>query len=170
MENREIKFRVWDNNSGRFFEEGVDDTEDWLAITLEGEVATFDTEPYGGVEQDRDRFTVQQFTGLKDKNGKEIYEGDVVNIKRKKEERKNQLVMFKYGCFGWGQDDTFETFGLDDNPKVVGNIFEHPHLANQWANESLLELRGILEEHRREGESYPDTLKRVLKTVRSILF
>jgi len=64
---REIKFRAWSKNTNSFLDD--------LSYTHK-----FD--PYGHVysPQGSDNYVLMQYTGLKDKNGKEIYEGDVVKI------------------------------------------------------------------------------------------
>jgi hypothetical protein len=62
---------------------------------------------------------IMQFTGLKDKNGKEIYEGDIIT------ERKYQAVV------EWDEKSLqFNCHGMLDgkNYEVIGNIYENPEL------------------------------------------
>ena len=135
---REIKFRVWDSKAGHFWkdgnsgEDGYDWNEDWLCITLDGKIAIFDTEPYGGESEEQDRFIIQQYTGLKDKNGKEIYEGDIV--KRKGNEwwdddgKDKKIVIDDIASLPTQQGD----WSIDiEKYKVIGNIHENPGLLSK---------------------------------------
>lgn len=69
--------------------------------------------------------TVGQFTGLKDSNGKEIYEGDIVSIDGANETHMRTIV-FERGTFHFGHLPD----GMCDykDMKVIGNIHENPEL------------------------------------------
>jgi uncharacterized phage protein (TIGR01671 family) len=79
-----------------------------------------------------------QFTGLKDKNGREIYEGDVVRMKT---ERFGNIykVMFWRGSFGLevpqqSHPILFSDWYVDkEDLEVIGNVYENPDLLKEAA-------------------------------------
>ncbi len=134
--NREIKFRIWDTKEKRFY---VDDTVNHRLPadeTYQDDISSF----FYCLKfvQRNDRFVLQQFTGLKDENGKEIYDGDIlawknpndgepvtVSIKQGQIFFDNSPAVWALGCvFG---TDHYNECGLPDilnGLKVIGNIFE----------------------------------------------
>ncbi len=82
---------------------------------------------------------LMQFTGLFDKNGTEIYEGDILQEIYEDKAEENGFgksiveITFKNGAFGWIGDITKKFFSFDSEPiqdthEVIGNIHEHPEL------------------------------------------
>jgi uncharacterized phage protein (TIGR01671 family) len=126
--NRPIKFRFW-GDFGDFNEE---------ADTCEKEMLYgdrfhfFDHAPINNLFADK-RFVVMQFTGLLDKNGKEIYEGDILKINLYNDEWKTKVRTYLGRLIidvqGYDWNTTALSF-LDDEAEteVIGNIYENPEL------------------------------------------
>lgn len=123
-----MKFRVWDKIQQKY-----------LPALSDG--FTFDTgleyPVYQGIGEfiKFPQFQVEQWTGLTDKNGKDVYEGDImevpVNIAHQYEwedrfEKLKCLVSFRDGVFAarWGHEGCNKEYPKDG--VVIGNINENP--------------------------------------------
>lgn len=114
--NREIKFRVWDKDKERFLT--PIECSQLVIRPFSGRVTDGATIP--NVE-------LMQYTGLKDKNGIEIYEGDILNVSNENSKWDwKEVVIFHNGCFMNGDDDLL--INLNFRSKVIGNIYENPEL------------------------------------------
>ena len=142
---RAIKFRAWDNENNQM---------------LDVQELNFEDCFYGGEMQikttmyndyfDYREMPLMQFTGLHDENGKEIYEGDIVELSEEGRKlygtsnelaKKYQLVGFKDGAFMTCRNkyliDEFDTYLwiMKNFATVVGNIYENKELLNETNRE-----------------------------------
>ncbi|WP_080499921.1 YopX family protein [Lactiplantibacillus plantarum] len=121
-----IKFRAWDNENG-FYLYNVQDAYDMSGSIKydDGEYADYDEDCFGDF-LDNERYVVEQFTGLKDVNGKDIYEGDILENRKYR-----SIVKFASGKFLADLIETIQTFDLIGEThvsKVIGNVHENPEL------------------------------------------
>lgn len=83
-----------------------------------------------GVKED----TIGQFTGLFDKNGKEIYEGDILLVDDYEGVRIYNKVGIKDGCFGYIGEysgDLLPFCHYNITEEIAGNIYDHPELIKE---------------------------------------
>ena len=77
---------------------------------------------------------LMQYTGLKDKNGKEIYEGDIVKHEHpyKKEPEIKEIYFDEELCeFGLRMSNALLHRQFSDEFEVIGNIYENPELIHE---------------------------------------
>ena len=131
---RDIYFRAWDKKlkeltnysiSDIFIEFYNKDTDSW-EIDREGE-----------------RFALCQYTGLKDKNNREIYEGDVIKaisfarwIGVVEYSDENQAFIFNDLDKKYRGNSTVFMNQFDDGFEILGNIYENPELLEEVSNDN----------------------------------
>lgn len=119
-QTREIKFRareIINNRWAKWDEIGI-------IVSKNADGVTFRP----GWNDTRKEFEIQQFTGLKDKNGKEIYEGDIVKSGNliQKVYYDSEEAAFKVKAINC--HDEYGSFLRHWKGEVVGNIYETPEL------------------------------------------
>jgi uncharacterized phage protein (TIGR01671 family) len=123
---RTQKFRVW-NNKTKSWIHGPHKDSRLDGVNLFGETILFGELLRGISIEDLNEIIALEFTGLYDKNGKEIFEGDIVKHSYDNEEFTNEVV-FEQGYFGLkrGGKDVKPALLWPSAPvcQVVGNIFE----------------------------------------------
>jgi len=131
--SREIKFRVWKKTEMVFLNYVISlikGTAKW--VYRQPASLCFQSELQHCI--DSDEFVVMQYTGLKDKNGKEIYEGDIIDCKEQEEGIPHRIALWRdeYACFQIGPWEKQELKG--EVIEVIGNVFENPELLQNSKN------------------------------------
>jgi len=130
MKQREIKFRAWDRDTKMFINSRV---PDWN-ITPDGRVMILNvTIPSYKIW---DSVILMQYTGLHDKNGKEIYEGDIMEtptnirfeIKWNDEMASFMLNGLEHMIMKLPDGVAFSNYRYS---KIIGNIWEDKHLLDK---------------------------------------
>lgn len=143
--NREIKFRVWDTDSQKMislgellcWEHGYTNTN---FTTINRSITPrhrdiFSTDNNIWIKESKNRFILQQFTGLLDKNNREIYEGDIL----KDEKYGVSIVEWIENLNTCCNNPEMVGFSLPENYKkykIIGNLFENPELLEEKCNKN----------------------------------
>lgn len=137
---RDIKFRIWDGAKNEWLASSNKDALPYYGFALVGEVMTVQSPPYWSLDEGN---IVEQFTGLKDKNGTEIYEGDIIIQKslgsnksecRGKITYKEDHAAFMFEVYERGKPVMWlflNEFNPEKTCEVIGNIHENPELLEE---------------------------------------
>jgi uncharacterized phage protein (TIGR01671 family) len=119
MSSREFKFRVWDLKNSKWIDNDVD-----FILTNDGGWY------FLGGDKFTDNDVIQQYTGLKDKNSKEIYEGDIIVVDRINIPFEVKWIDATNTCCNNPSVVGFQVLEEPKECQIVGNIFENPELLN----------------------------------------
>ena len=102
---KQLKFRIWDKQFNKFLYQLPEQYHlDW------------------------ERFDIQQFTGLSDKLGKEIYEGDILEFNYEPLGKFKEEIKFIDGGFWIKRNDGTNFMPSQEYREIIGNVYENPEL------------------------------------------
>lgn len=126
---REIKFRAWDFYLKQMVQPSEPVLLNKIIPLLHGDNSLWKS------KTDLSGYHLMQFTGLRDKNGVEIYEGDILESEWVKEQGRYKngdyvrgVVVFKDAKFMVKYDDLYDDLNSCYEDIVAGNIYQNPEL------------------------------------------
>lgn len=143
---RDIRFRIWDTSDNKFL--SLKDYQDLGATEVEND-GTLTLSPrfrfLTSMAIMPEKFIPLQYVGLKDKNGVEIYEGDIIDIHQTVNGYNQFVIEWKdYGFsasyynentkretirwYEYSLDELFEVDEYEKEIEIIGNIYENKHL------------------------------------------
>lgn len=125
---REIKFRAWDTVEKRYYApvcEAYRGRLHELLLSLAGDLSAWEMSGlnHQSTFKPPDRYVLEQFTGLKDRNGREIYDGDIVKGEEGEYSGEVWEIAWEQDRAAWSIDEN-----LSDGVEVIGNVHENPEL------------------------------------------
>ena len=132
---RELEFRAWWKDTKRFL-----DCDEWYMTCSGAKYLHYAAMPYKD-----DNFIIEQYTGLKDKNGQKIYEGDIVSEEFEYGGEKTKTIW----QVRWSDDEcAFELhyvsgFEVDDCSLVADDEEDYEVIGNIHENKELLEAKNV---------------------------
>jgi len=150
----EIKFRAYDEDAEHMFYSDKPEDDYFFSFGDEdgdGELRGFVLRPPRGSNDPMeppepycDDYPVEQYTGLHDKNGKEIYESDICSFKFDAKDPSHpgwyicgssghhpenaRVVRFENGCFELDYKLLYKELQFNPDYEIIGNIHENPEL------------------------------------------
>ena len=134
---REIRFRAWDKEEKKMLQpfsiekliNGFNTEGNWSEYE-DDELMSINYEGSNG-------YTLMQYTGLKDKNGEEIYEGDILKVDWGpmihddiiKMNHFDQPFVMEWRFYAWFPFD--KTLPMPKDIEILGNVWENPELLEQ---------------------------------------
>ena len=128
---RELKFRIWDGAKNEWLASSNKDALPYYGFALVGEVMTVQSPPVWSLDEGN---VIEQYTGLKDKNGTEIYEGDIIKVEGDAEIYRVEWIYSGFGLEPRYNSPLYPILGnvkLCKKIEVIGNVHENPELVEE---------------------------------------